>query len=156
MPSCIERRVNTNYERIVSWTRYQVRTGGSRGADSIKRCHLTSIGNPLVEIRRSYHRLISTMGFPILVRRHHYIESGPRTWETPFATHCCGRRVNHSTMAHPSKTDGYQLNGISCRSGKTGSPLSCLHLAVAHIYNFCMEDSLEHVFVHWQHVKLQL
>ena len=30
-----------------------------------------------VEIRRSYDRLISTMGFPILVRRHLYIESGP-------------------------------------------------------------------------------
>ena len=48
------------------------------GADSIKRCNLTSIGNRIVEIRRSYDRLISTMGFPILVRRHLYIDSGPR------------------------------------------------------------------------------
>ena len=47
------------------------------GPDSIKRCHLTSIGNPIVEIRRSYDRLISTMGFHIPVRRHLYIESGP-------------------------------------------------------------------------------
>ena len=47
------------------------------GPDSIKRCHLTSIGNLIVEIRRSYDRLISTMGFPIPVRRHLYIESGP-------------------------------------------------------------------------------
>ena len=31
-----------------------------------------------MEIRRSYDRLISTMGFPILVRLHLYIESGPR------------------------------------------------------------------------------
>ena len=31
-----------------------------------------------MEIRRSYDRLISTMVFPILARRHHYIESGPR------------------------------------------------------------------------------
>ena len=30
-----------------------------------------------MEIRRSYDRLISTMGFPILVRWHIYIESGP-------------------------------------------------------------------------------
>ena len=30
-----------------------------------------------MELRRSYDRLISTMGFPILVRRHLYIESGP-------------------------------------------------------------------------------
>ena len=47
------------------------------GPDSIYRWHLTSIGNPIVEIRRSYDRLISTMGFPMLVRRHLYIESGP-------------------------------------------------------------------------------
>ena len=31
---------------------------------------------PIVEIRRSYDSLISTMGFPILVRRYRYIESG--------------------------------------------------------------------------------
>ena len=31
-----------------------------------------------MEIRPSYDRLISTMGFPILVRCHLYIESGPR------------------------------------------------------------------------------
>ena len=48
------------------------------GPDSIQRCHLTSIGIPIVEIRRSYDRLISTMGFPILVRLYLYIESGPR------------------------------------------------------------------------------
>ena len=39
-----------------------------QGSDSIWRWHLTSIGNPIVEIRRSYDRLISTMRFPILVR----------------------------------------------------------------------------------------
>ena len=31
-------------------------------------------GNPSVEMRRSYDRIISTMGFPVLVRRHIYIE----------------------------------------------------------------------------------
>ena len=55
------------------------------GPDSILRWHLTSIGNPIVATRRSYDRLISTMGFPILVRWHLYIETGPqlrgkRTW----------------------------------------------------------------------------
>ena len=30
-----------------------------------------------MEIRQSYNRLISTMGFPVLVRWHLYIESGP-------------------------------------------------------------------------------
>ena len=49
-----------------------------QGTDSIKRCHLTSIGNTIVEIRRCYDHLISTMGFPILVRLHLYIESGPK------------------------------------------------------------------------------
>ena len=38
---------------------------------------LTSIGIPIVEIRRSYHRFIYAMRFPILVIRHLYIESGP-------------------------------------------------------------------------------
>ena len=53
-----------------------------QGADSIIRCHLTSIGNPIVEISRSYDCLISTMGFPILIKWHLYIESGPRrSWE---------------------------------------------------------------------------
>ena len=40
----------------------------------------TSIGNPIVEIRRSYDRLISTMEFPIWVRWHLYIESGALLW----------------------------------------------------------------------------
>ena len=53
-----------------------------QGADSIQIWHLTSIGNPIVEIRRSYDRLISTMGFPKLVRWHLYIESGPRWFES--------------------------------------------------------------------------
>ena len=36
------------------------------------------MGNPIVEIRWSYGRLISTMWFPILIRWHLYMESGPR------------------------------------------------------------------------------
>ena len=42
--------------------------------------HLTSIWNPILEIRRSYDRLISTLGFPLLVRWHLYIESGSCTF----------------------------------------------------------------------------
>ena len=49
------------------------------GADSIWRCRLISIGIPIVEIRRPYDHLISTMGIPIPGRWHLYIESGPRT-----------------------------------------------------------------------------
>ena len=39
---------------------------------------LSSIGNPIVEIRQSYDCLISTMVFPVLVRQYLDIESGPR------------------------------------------------------------------------------
>ena len=38
---------------------------------------MSCIGTPIVEIRRSYDRLISTMGFPIPVRWYLYIDSGP-------------------------------------------------------------------------------
>ena len=47
------------------------------GVGSMLRCHLTSTGNPIVEIRLSYNSLISTVWFPILIRWHLYIESGP-------------------------------------------------------------------------------
>ena len=52
---------------------------GNPGADPTWRCHLASIENPIVEIRRSHDRLISTMRFPILVRWHLYSESGLRS-----------------------------------------------------------------------------
>ena len=52
------------------------------------KCHLTSVGNPIVEIRRSSDRLIFTMGFPILVRRHLYIESGPWLQHDPYNMIC--------------------------------------------------------------------
>ena len=60
---------------IISTTLYN--GNSTPGPDSILRCRLTGIGNPIVEIRRSHDRLISTMGFPILERRHLFIESGP-------------------------------------------------------------------------------
>ena len=41
----------------------------------------TSIGNPIMEIKRSYDLRISTMRFPIQVRQHLYIESGPRSFK---------------------------------------------------------------------------
>ena len=44
--------------------------------------NLTGIGNPIVEIRRSWDRPISTMGFPTLVRWHLDIESGPWCWQS--------------------------------------------------------------------------
>ena len=56
---------------LVFWAVYY----GSHGDVSIKRHRLTSIGNPIA----------ATMGFPILVRRYPYIESGFR-FRTPEAT----------------------------------------------------------------------
>ena len=44
--------------------------------------NLTSIGNPVMEIQLSSDRLISTIGFHILVRWHLYTESG--LWWQPF------------------------------------------------------------------------
>ena len=62
---------------LVNIPQFLIADSCPQGTDSITRCHLTSIGNPIMEIRRSYDRLISTMGLPILVRWHLYIESGP-------------------------------------------------------------------------------
>ena len=50
----------------------------NRRVGSIWRCHLTNIGYPIVEIRQFFDRLISPMGFPLLVRWHLSIEWGPR------------------------------------------------------------------------------
>ena len=47
-----------------------------------------------MEIRRSYDRLISTMGFPILVRCHLNIESGPCTVKTRLLGHLCCKIIN--------------------------------------------------------------
>ena len=57
------------------------------GPESIWRWHLTNKGNTIVEIRWSYDRLISTMGFPILVRRHLYwfraiVSTLKQAWES--------------------------------------------------------------------------
>ena len=67
-------------------------TVGTLGPDLLWRWHLTSIGNPIVEIRRSSDRLISTMGFPIPIRCHHYIESGP------WSLSCLGKRSTYTSL----------------------------------------------------------
>ena len=47
------------------------------GPNTIQRCLLTGLGNTLVEIRWSKDHLISTPVFPLLVRHHLCVESGP-------------------------------------------------------------------------------
>ena len=37
----------------------------------------------------------------------------PRILETPLAPNCCSQCLNHSAMAHPSKTDWHQLSSIT-------------------------------------------
>ena len=70
-----------SHNRLVSGSFY-IEMGPSppwcvQGLIQYSRCHLTTRGNPIVEIRWSFDRLISTMGVPLLVRWYDYIESGP-------------------------------------------------------------------------------
>ena len=88
---------------------------GNQGTDSIKTCHLTSIGNPIVVIRWSYHRLISTTGFPILVRWHLYIESGPSLQSTSASMKSSGRlsRPCSRWSLEDTKVDGVHPTNIT-------------------------------------------
>ena len=90
--------------------------GWDRGPESIKRCNLTSIGNPIVEIRRSYDRLISTMGFPIPVR-HLYIESGPwilrQVWNVGPPSWMSSSALLTLCVGNPPATGGFLSHGTS-------------------------------------------
>ena len=72
---------NDDNTSLFSWSQvcYVWGVDYSSNTSLFTRRYLTSIGNPIVEIRRSSDRHISTMGFPILVRLHLYIEAGPRS-----------------------------------------------------------------------------
>ena len=62
-----------------------------------------------MEIRGSYDRLISTMGFSILVRRHIYIESGPRSQHTAvFDDPSAGTVLTTHETCFPEPFSGYQ------------------------------------------------
>ena len=72
---------------------------------SIQRGHLTTIRNPIVDIRWSYHHLISTMGFPILARWHLYIESGPKSSSNKFCSDMhLNSMISEAFWALPSVT----------------------------------------------------
>ena len=60
-----------------------------------------------MEIRRSHDRLISTMGFPILVRWHLYIESGP---STQHSTNCVQNYCDIFYMGDYSYPQIYTVN----------------------------------------------
>ena len=61
------------------------------------------MGNPIVEMRRSYDRLISTMGFPILVRLHLYIESGPCFFVFRLLSFCTFLTENKGPVSMPNE-----------------------------------------------------
>ena len=90
----------------------------NRGANSLSRCHLTSIEIAIVEIRRSYDRLISAIGYPILVR-HLCCESGPciQTDKLESPSLYCG--TEWTTYASVYLTIIVSDNGLS--------PVSCKH-----------------------------
>ena len=66
-----------------------------------------------MEIRRSYDRLISTMGYPILVRWHLYIESGTRcSVQEESLYHSCwcpGSLGHHAISSHGIDKVGYTV-----------------------------------------------
>ena len=112
-------------------------------------CRLTSIGNPIVEIRRSQDRLISTMGFPILVRQHLYIELGP--W-------CRFQSTSLRTANHLVSGGCYVVTTFDVTNGKTlldfkeGQNItwyiySCSYLSV---YCCCLNVNIELRSVKWQ------
>ena len=78
-----------------------------RGAGSILRSSLTSIGIPIVGIRRSQDCLISTVVFPVPVRLHLCIESAPMLQNILFDKYghseCSNvhRNVNFLIMLQP-------------------------------------------------------
>ena len=61
-----------------------------------------------MEIRRSYDRLISTMGFPILVRWRLYIESGPRKLQRRHMDHTASQNTGNSGSTFLTLCEGNQ------------------------------------------------
>ena len=121
MRPCIEHS-NWNPWSVIHWP--YLDAPNVLGPDSIKRCHLTSIGNPIVEIRRSYDRLISTMEFPIPVRRHLYIESGP--WTKMIGWIQCAARYTSLWGYHKAKHNTLQWCYDDCYGLSDNRHFDCL------------------------------
>ena len=129
------------------------------GPGSLKRCHLTSIGNPIVEIRRSYDRLISTMGFPILVRWHLYIESGPWCQRCPWHRIL---KISYDTLdrVHWILTDDANWQKKALHVGYIGEGHFChlWHLSLQFAWRVDCFSKTEMTFwrnfCYWRHRKL--
>ena len=103
-----------------------------------------------MEIRRSYDHLISTMGFPILVRQNLYIESGPRTgpeslrcsWSPSRSNKHCSRTfawiwtesspvlAHNRTCLHVTGWS-HRLMILFCRQLRPFQDVNCLHVSTA-------------------------
>ena len=83
-----------------------------------------------MEIGRSYDRLISTMGFPILVRWHLYIDSGP--WSCQSCTE------PSSSIANASLVDNTEIMYMILR---------CPVLFVNHFFVFLEVEN--HFLAYW-------
>ena len=71
-----------------------------------------------------------------------------RMSKTPSDAHCYVQRLNHSAMTCPPKKEWHQLTGIESIVIRNEFPLDGLHLA--------LEETWEHVSVHWQQGKFKL
>ena len=92
------------------------------------------MGTLIVEIRRSYDRLISTMGFPMPVRWYLYIDSGPwmlpaahiaqnddvMTWKSFFVLMFFVRGISRSMVKSPHKGSLMRNFHIYFMLAKTG------------------------------------
>ena len=82
---------------LLSMSSYQSSRG--QAAASIQRCRLTSIGVPMLKIRRPHDRPIFNLGIPIPGKDGLYIETGPRFYLTrsnvSVGTLSCIRVLSH-------------------------------------------------------------
>ena len=103
-----------------------------------------SIGNPTVEIRRSWDRLIPTIGFPILVKWHLYNEP-PLQW-----------RHNERDGVSNHRHLGGLLNRLLRRRSKKTSKLCLTGLCegtwpVTGEFPSQRASNAENVFIWWRH-----
>ena len=83
--------------------------GGGQGPDLIS----YQYRNTIVEIRRSYNRLISTMGFHILLKYQLYIESGPSAINLLIRCNSGGAERRHARLQTINTLRPRQIASIS-------------------------------------------
>ena len=117
--------------------------------DSISRCHLTSIGNHIAQIRRSKEHLISTMGFSILIRWYLNTE-----WDQEICTCRTLKSLHFSNWTLYSKYNK-TLSKSACPNGSFTCPTLLgrgIHQAVIfsvlamHLHSWCTGDT---TVLHW-------